>query len=123
MRCDEGYCCDVCGHEVEAIIDSDLYLRYVLGDVPLEQLHLMPERHIRCDPALAQYIVDPDFGPVAYDGPFDKRTLDSRFVEEEEQRVTAGWRRLQELPASGLTIAEYPLQLKASRHDQSKPEA
>ena len=108
-KCDEGYRCDVCGWDVEAIVDSDLYLRYVLGEVPLEQLHLTRERHLRCNPAVAQYIVDLAFDPVICDGPFDKRNLDASFVSSEEQRVTRGWRRLQELPTLGLTIAEYPL--------------
>jgi hypothetical protein len=41
-KCDEGYRCEVCGRDVEAITDSDLYLRFVLGEVPLETLHLSP---------------------------------------------------------------------------------
>ena len=109
MKCDEGYRCDVCGADVEAVADSDLYLRYVLGEVPLEALHVTPERHVRCNPALAQYVVDPAFAPVACDGPFDKRLLDAAFVAAEEARVTRGWRRLQALPTLGLSIAEYPL--------------
>jgi len=32
--CDQGYLCDVCGQDVAAITDSDLYLRYVMGEVP-----------------------------------------------------------------------------------------
>ena len=36
--CEQGYLCDVCGQDVAAIVDSDLYLRYVLGEVgPLEK--------------------------------------------------------------------------------------
>lgn len=108
-RCDEGYRCEVCGADVEAIVDSDLYLRYVLGEVPLERLHLLPERHIRCNPALAQYIADPNFTPVSCEGPFDKAELDRSFVVEEEERISRGWRRLQTLPTLGLTLAEYPL--------------
>jgi hypothetical protein len=108
-KCDEGYRCEVCGRDVEAIVDSDLYLRYVLGEVPLECLHLTRERHIRCNPAAAQYIVDAAFEPVTCDGPFDKRNFDSDFVLNETRRVTRGWKRLQELPSLGLTIAEYPL--------------
>ncbi len=49
-RCERGYLCEVCGAEVEEIIDSDLYLAYVLGEVPSEELHLRHERHIRCNP-------------------------------------------------------------------------
>jgi hypothetical protein len=94
---------------VEAIRDSDLYLRYVLGEVPLEQLHLLPERHIGCNPALAQFIVSPDFPPVHCPGPFDKASFDPDFVREEETRVTSGWLRLQAIPTLGLTVPEYPL--------------
>ena len=108
-RCDEGYRCEVCGEDVEAVIDSDLYLRYVLSEVPLELLHLLPERHIRCNTALAQYIVDHEFEPVICDGPFGKQHLDSSFVSTEEARVTRGWRRLQAIPRLGLIIPEYPL--------------
>ena len=60
-RCEEGYLCEVCGQDVAAITESDLYLRYVLGEVPPERLHTLRERHIRCNPALAQFIVDPAF--------------------------------------------------------------
>jgi hypothetical protein len=108
-RCERGYLCEVCGREVEALTDSDLYLRYVLGEVPPEQLHLLPERHIRCNPSLAQYIADPAFAPVRCEGFFAREGLDAAFVAAEEERVTAGWRRLQELPALGLPITEYPL--------------
>ena len=38
VRCEQGYRCDVCGQDVEEIVDSDLYLRYVLGEVPPELL-------------------------------------------------------------------------------------
>ena len=64
VRCEQGYLCDVCGAEVEAITESDLYLRYVLGEVPPELLQRTPERHVRCNPALAQYIADPAFVPA-----------------------------------------------------------
>jgi hypothetical protein len=108
-RCDEGYRCEVCGQDVEAITESDLYLRYVLGEVPLEGLHRLPERHVRCNPALAQYIIAEGFAPVACDGPFGKAQLDPAFVREEETRITRAWRRLQAIPTLGLTLAEYPL--------------
>jgi hypothetical protein len=108
-KCDEGYRCEVCGRDVEAITESDLYLRYVLGEVPLEFIHRLPERHIRCNPAMAQYIVDPAFPPIPCEGPFDKRLLGIEFVRDEEDRVTRGWRRLQAIPTLGLTVAEYPL--------------
>lgn len=108
-RCDEGYRCEVCGRDVENITDSDLYLRYVLGDVLLERLHLSRERHIRCNPALAQFIVDSEFEAVPCAGMFAKQLLDSVYVAEEEARVTRGWKRLQAIPTLGLSIAEYPL--------------
>ena len=108
-RCEQGYLCEVCGRDVGEITESDLYLRYVLGEVPPEQLHLLRERHVRCNPALAQYVVDPRFEPVRCDGPFAKEAMDPAFVAEEEARVTRGWRRLQELPSLGLPITEYPL--------------
>jgi hypothetical protein len=108
-RCEQGYLCDVCGGDVAEMTDSDLYLRYVLGEVPPEQLHLLRERHIRCNPPLAQFIVDPNFEPVRCEGVFAKETLDPEYVAAEEARVTRGWRRLQELPRLGLTILEYPL--------------
>jgi hypothetical protein len=108
-RCEQGYLCEVCGGDVEEIVDSDLYLRFVLGEVPGEELHLRAERHIRCNPELAQYIVDPTFAPVRCEGFFRKESLDPTFVTAEEARVTRGWRRLRELPGSGLPITEYPL--------------
>jgi hypothetical protein len=124
-RCEQGYLCDVCGGDVAAITDSDLYLRYVLGEVPPEQLHLLRERHIRCNPALAQFIVDPGLAPVRCEGIFAKETLDPEYVAAEEARVTRGWRRLQELPRLGLTILEYPLPevieawQRAAEHEQA----
>jgi hypothetical protein len=108
-KCDEGYLCEICGEEVEGLVESDLYLRYVIGMVDPEVLHTTPERHIRCNPALAQFIVDDGFEPVAVEGPFDKRALDAEFVRQREQLVTRGWQRLRELMNAGLPISEYPL--------------
>jgi hypothetical protein len=110
-KCDEGYRCEVCGLDVETIVESDLYLRFVLGEVPLEMIHRLPERHIRCNPALAQYIVDGEITPPVCNGPFAKANLDAEYVRAEEQRVTRGWRRLQAIPTMGLTVAEYPLSI------------
>ena len=59
-KCDEGYLCEVCGKDVANLTESDLYLRYVIGMLDPEVLHTSPERHIRCNPALAQFIVDFD---------------------------------------------------------------
>jgi hypothetical protein len=113
-KCDEGYLCDVCGQDVAELIDSDLYLRYIVGMLDPEVLHTTPERHIRCNPALAQYIVADDFEPVLLEGPFDKRGLDAAFVDEREQLITRGWRRLNEVVRLGLPIIEYPLPEVAS---------
>ena len=80
-KCDEGYRCEVCQDDVTSIVQSDLYLRYVLGEIDAEVLHLAPERHIRCNPVLAQYIIDPRFEVVRIDGPFDKNDFDDEFVK------------------------------------------
>lgn len=108
-KCDEGYLCEVCGQDVAELTESDLYLRYIIGMLDPEVLHTTPERHIRCNPTLAQYIVAEDFPPVVVEGPFDKRMLDSEFVAEREAQVTRGWRRLNEVARSGIPIIEYPL--------------
>jgi hypothetical protein len=109
VGCEQGYICDVCGEEVEAITESDLYLRYILGEVVPLQLPNLQERHIRCNPATAQYIVDPGFPPARCEGLFAKENLDPAFVAEQEAKVTRAWRRLQEIPRLGIPITEYPL--------------
>ncbi len=108
-NCEEGYLCDVCGGDVEELTDSDLYLRYVIGMVDPETLHTTRERHIRCNPVLAQFIVDDRFEPVVAEGNFDKRQLDPGYVWQREVLVTRGWRRLREIAGSDLPIVEYPL--------------
>jgi len=109
-KCDEGYLCDVCGQDVAKLTDSDLYLRYVIGLLDPEVLHTHRERHLRCNPTLAQFIVDDDFQPpIVVDGPFDKRLLDADYVREREVLITRGYRRLKELEGSGLPIIDYPL--------------
>jgi hypothetical protein len=119
--CEEGYLCEVCRSEVEDLTESDLYLRYVLGEIDPEHLHQLPERHLRCNPVLAQFIVADDFPPVLVDGPFSKSELDPDFVALEEARVTRGYLRLQELPRLGLPITEYPLPETWSRWQSSDP--
>lgn len=108
-KCDEGYICEVCGKDVAAITDSDLYLRYVIGMVDPETLHTTRERHIRCNPALGQFIVDEEFEAIQCGGAFDKRELDPAFVLQREELVTRGWRRLREVVKTKLPIVEYPL--------------
>jgi hypothetical protein len=117
-KCEEGYLCDVCGGDVENIWESDLYLRYVIGQVDPETLHTTRERHIRCNPALAQFIVDPEFPPVIVEGAFDKRALDANYVRDRERLVTVGWRRLKELAhIEGLSLLDYPLEEVRARRD------
>ncbi len=98
-KCDEGYLCDVCGADVAELIDSDLYLRYVIGQLDPEVLHTTRERHIRCDPVLAQFIVDdelPRRWPLKE--PFDKRQHAAAYVAQREQLVPRGYRRLRDGP-------------------------
>lgn len=93
-KCDQGYLCEVCGDEVVDITVSDLYLRFVIGEVEARYLMTAPERHLRCNPVLAQFIVDPGFEPVLVEGPFDKRLMDPAEVAEREDITTRGWQRL-----------------------------
>lgn len=108
-KCEEGYLCDVCGKDVEQLVQSDLYLRYVIGEVDPETLHTQPERHIRCNPTLAQFIVDESFVAVTVGGDFGKQQLDSDFVQQREALVTRGWRRLAELQDTETSVNQYPL--------------
>lgn len=119
--CEQGYLCEVCGQDVADITESDLYLRYVLGEVDPETLHLQPERHLVCNPVLAQFIVDDDFPLVEAPGLFAKSALDPAFVAREEQRVTRGYLRLRALPALGLPLTEYPLPEVRSRWQDPDP--
>jgi len=107
--CERGYLCAVCGQDVEEITESELYLRYVLGEVEGDFLHRLPERHIRCNPALAQFIVAEGFDPVVIEGAFAKADLDPEFVTAEEERVTRGYLRLRELTTANRPIWDYPL--------------
>jgi hypothetical protein len=117
-KCEEGYLCDICGGDVEAITDSDLYLRFVIGEVDPETLHTTRERHIRCNPVLAQFIVDDDFEPVTIEGAFDKRQLDVLYVRQRETLVTRGWRRLKEIAGLELPIIDYPLPEVRADHER-----
>ena len=108
MKCDEGYICSVCQQDVGQITDSELYLRFVIGRVDPETLHTQPERHIRCNPVLAQFIVDDAFSPIFVEGEFDKRQMDRSYVGEQESLITRGWRRLQQVKSME-QITEYLL--------------
>lgn len=105
-RCERGYLCAVCGQEVEHITESDLYLSYILGEVAGPDLLHHPERHIRCNPERAQYIIDPAFEPIVCEGMFSKDAIDREYVKAEEDRITRAWKRLQNLTG---TIGDYPL--------------
>ena len=107
-KCDEGYICSVCGQDVENVLSSDLYLRYVIGMLDPELLHVTPERHIRCNPVLAQFIVAEDFEPVIVEGEFAKAKLDPDYVSERERLVTRGYKRLKVLKGEG-DILGFPL--------------
>ena len=109
-KCDEGYRCAVCGEPVERLRESELYLKFVIGWIDPETLHITPDRHIECNPALAQFIRHAEFEPVECGGAFDKSNLDAAFAAERETLVTRGWARLLELEPLDLPIHEYPLE-------------
>ena len=108
-KCDEGYLCEICGQEVECLDESELYLRFVVGLLDPETLHTTKEKHIRCNPTLAQFIVHRDFAPVVVDGDFSKTHLDADYVTQQESLLTRGWLRLRELIGSDQPLLEYPL--------------
>lgn len=110
-KCDEGYRCDVCGRDVTSIIESDLYLRFVIGELDPEVLHTTPERHLRCNPVLSQFIEDDRFPIVRSDGPLDRRSLDEGFVRQRVDLVSRGYRRLHEIATwdGDRDVTAYPL--------------
>lgn len=108
-RCETGYLCDVCGGDVERIADSTLYLRFVLGEVEARLLDRHPDRHLACDPILAQFIMAEGFQAPVIDGPFAKANLDPAFAGDEESRVTRGYERLLELERRGAVLSEVGL--------------
>ncbi len=122
-QCEQGYLCEVCGKDVEDLTGSDLYLRYVLGEVDPETLHVRPERHIACNPTLAQFIVAEGFPTVSVEGAFSKAGLDPEFVAAEEARVTGAYLRLRALPELGVPITEYPLPAARARWQSPEPAA
>jgi hypothetical protein len=80
-----------------------------MGELDGRALMSTPERHLRCNPVVAQFIVDPGFEPVVVEGFFAKSELDPADVAAREELVTRAWRRLQEVRQLGLAISEYPL--------------
>lgn len=110
-KCDEGYLCQVCGKEVSRLIDSSLYLQFVIGWIPVDQLQQQPDIHLRCNPSLSQFIDAPEFfEPISIDGPSDRRQLDATFVASRTALVTKGYLRLRQLQRDrSPTIDQYPL--------------
>ena len=109
-NCDGGYFCYHCREYVENITESELYLRYVLGEVAFDNLLKLPDGHIRCNPNIAQYIDDDRFPPVSpEESALRKENQDPGFVRSEVEKVTRAWRHLQSLPGSGIPVEEYPL--------------
>jgi hypothetical protein len=117
-KCDEGYLCEVCGEEVERLTDSALYLQYVIGWIDPETLHTRRECHLRCVPAVSQFIDDDRFAPqVVLEGALDRRCLDPEFAAARVELITRGYQRLWELQTQrrGLTVVDYPLPEVAPR--------
>lgn len=110
-KCDEGYRCEVCGEDVTSIVESDLYLRFVIGELDPEVLHTSNERHIRCNPVLAQFINHEDFETVHVEGELSCRNLDSQFTSDRTELVSRGFARLLEIAATAgdRDVTSYPL--------------
>ena len=110
-KCDEGYLCEVCGEDVASIVESDLYLRYVIGELDPEVLHTTPERHIRCNPVLAQFIEHDLFDRVKVDGEFARENLDVGYSKQRTRLVTRGYERLLQIAATegDRDVTGYPL--------------
>ena len=110
-RCDQGYLCDVCDEEVEHIWQSDLYLRFVTGQISSQDLLSSPERHLLCNPVVAQFIVNDEFPEIHVEGAFSKTELDPEQVRQQEDLMSRGWLRLMELQkiAKTLPVHMYPL--------------
>lgn len=110
-KCDEGYPCEVCGNDVTSIVESDLYLRFVIGELDPETLHTAKERHLRCNAVLSQFIDHETFDLISVEGPMDRRKLDQQFVRERTALVTKGFARLQEIATwtGDRDVTEYPL--------------
>lgn len=110
-KCDEGYRCEVCGKDVASIVDSDLYLRFVIGDLDPEVLHTSPERHIRCNPVLAQFIEHETFDRVTCEGDFARESMDPEFARNQTELVTRGYKRLLEVASmtGDRDVTAYPL--------------
>ena len=105
--------CSICGEEVEHLTDSQLYLRFVIGEIDPETLHASAECHLSCVPTFSQFIADERFESSSeIEGPFSKNQLDSAYVDERTKLVSRGYARLwaiREERRKPLTVVEYPL--------------
>ncbi|MFN3191858.1 MAG: hypothetical protein ACE361_15205 [Aureliella sp.] len=110
-KCDEGYLCEACGAPVERLSESALYLQYILGWIDAGLLQTSRECHLKCMPALAQFVRHPEFEEVFAEGDFDRRQMDPKFVAERTELVTGAYQRLVDLQRKrkGLTLDDYPL--------------
>lgn len=117
-KCEKGYLCLVCGKEVEDLVDSELYLRYTVGWLDPEKLHIAPERHLRCNPALAQFISDDRFQDMQVPAELCKSQLDPEFVTKRTELLTRGYQRLLEIHQAGesVSITDYPLPEAIARY-------
>jgi hypothetical protein len=122
-KCDEGYRCEVCGEDVTSIVDSDLYLRFVIGELDPEILHTSPERHIRCNPVLAQFISHEAFATVVVEGDFARERLEEAFVQQRTELVSRGYARLLEIAASegDRDVTGYPLPEAIEKYRETSP--
>ncbi len=127
-KCDTGYFCEKCGEYVDTIQESALYLRYVLGEVPFEELFSASEAHIRCVPELARLIEHPDYDPPENLG--ESPTQEGPDLGRTAARVTRAWQRLRAIPYLELSIEDYPLadeagecgKIEAPRAQEGEPE-
>ncbi|MCG6156229.1 hypothetical protein [Rubinisphaera margarita] len=103
-KCDQGYKCEICGEPVKNIIESALYLRYVLGEVQLHELFGAPERHLHCDHDLCRFIRHEKFVQ-----PEEVELVDPADDQARVERVTRGYERLREVVGQGIPITDYPL--------------
>ena len=108
-RCDEGYPCSRCGQPVKNLLESALYVRYVLGEYEIHELFTAPDCHLHCDYELARFIRHEKFTPPEKPVGFEVPPLTEAERLDREQQVTAAWVRLREAIHQGLPITAYPL--------------
>ncbi|MBU6384682.1 MAG: hypothetical protein KGS49_01970 [Planctomycetes bacterium] len=113
-KCDQGYLCRICKQEVEKLSESELYLRFVIGEIDPETLHLSSECHLDCNPVLAQFIDDHRYASQSQvpEG-FRIEDLDPQYVTQRKQLVTRGFQRLLEIQANRKAfsqVQDYPLE-------------